>query len=163
LDSSLTLCGNQTTGVPYRAFIFLWAAKSFAHIFIASQNFKDTKRQETTTMKTTPNQSDETTAPLVVHHQPYDNDQVVVTVQEISQDESPFAKKCRRRHRRRWRMVAGGTAGAILGTLIFCGPLGVVAGAAAGAGAARVLSKRGERKKDTYVCANDGLSPAVIN
>lgn len=110
-------------------------------------------------MKSTPNQSDETTAPLVV---PDDNDPVV-TVQEIAQDESPFAKKCRRRHRRRWRMVAGGTAGAIVGTLIFCGPLGVVVGAVGGAGAARVLSKRGERKKDTCVCANDGLSPAVIN
>lgn len=84
-----------------------------------------------------------------------------IDVYEIAQDEDPFAKKSRRRRRRRWHMAAGGTAGAILGAILFCGPWGLVVGGAGGVGAARIMSKRGERKKDIRV-ANSKLTNAVI-
>jgi hypothetical protein len=66
-------------------------------------------------------------------------------------EEDPFDKKRRRRCRRRARMAAGGTAGLIVGAIIFCGPIGVLVGAAAGAVGARVISKRREWLKDERV------------
>jgi len=62
--------------------------------------------------------------------------------------EDPTLKKLRRRRRRRVRMVLGATGGAVVGAIIFCGPLGVVLVGAGGAWGARALSKRRERRKD---------------
>ena len=76
--------------------------------------------------------------------------------------EDPLAKKRRRRRRRRWRMAAGATAGMIVGTSIFFGPWGTIVGGVTGAAVARVISKRGERKKDLRV-ANSRLSEAIVN
>jgi hypothetical protein len=76
--------------------------------------------------------------------------------------EDPVEKKKRRRRRRRVRMIAGGTGGLIVGAIIFCGPAGVVAGAAAGALGARVISKRRERRKDERV-AHDRLTASVLD
>lgn len=76
--------------------------------------------------------------------------------------EDPLAKKMRRRRRRRLRMAAGATVGLVLGAIIFVGPWGAIAGGVAGGAGARVLSKRGERKKDSRV-AQSRLSQAVVN
>jgi hypothetical protein len=77
-------------------------------------------------------------------------------------EEDPLKKKKRRRRRRRVRMVAGGIGGLIVGAIIFCGPAGVVAGAAAGAVGARVISKRRERYKDERV-AHERLVASILN
>jgi hypothetical protein len=76
--------------------------------------------------------------------------------------EDPLEKKKRRRRRRRVRMVAGGIGGLIVGAIIFCGPAGVVAGAAAGAVGARVISKRRERRKDERV-VHERLAASVLD
>jgi hypothetical protein len=74
--------------------------------------------------------------------------------------EDPLAKKRRRRRRRRVRMAVGGTAGLIVGAIIFCGPIGLFVGAAAGAVGARVISKRRERRKDERVARENVAAPA---
>jgi hypothetical protein len=48
-------------------------------------------------------------------------------------------------------MTVGGTAGLIVGAIVFWGPLGLVVAATAGAVGARAISKRGERRKDERV------------
>lgn len=60
----------------------------------------------------------------------------------------PVTNKMRRRRRRRFRMAAGAVGGMIVGSIIFCGPAGVVFGGIAGVAGVRALSKRAERKKD---------------
>jgi len=64
--------------------------------------------------------------------------------------ENPIHKKYRRRNRRRGRMVAGGAAGFVLGSILL-GPIGAVALGIGGAHAIRAASKRGERRKDRRV------------
>lgn len=91
------------------------------------------------------------------HRNNYDD----IVDQEIK-GEDPFAKKMRRRRRRRWRMAAGTTAGVIVGAIAFCGPWGAIAGGIVGGAGTRVLSKRGERKKDMRV-ATTTLSQAVVS
>jgi hypothetical protein len=75
-------------------------------------------------------------------------------------EESPLERKRRRRRRRRVRMVVVGSTGLVLGIVLFTGPFAAVAIAGGGVVAARVLSKRAERKKDQRVAI---LSPAVVN
>jgi hypothetical protein len=71
------------------------------------------------------------------------------------------AKKLRRRRRRRVRMVAGATAGLIVGSIML-GPFGTAVGAAGGAVGARASSKKRERKKDERV-ARETLAEAVLD
>jgi TRAP-type mannitol/chloroaromatic compound transport system permease large subunit len=82
-------------------------------------------------------------------------------------EEDPLAKKRRRRFRRRVRMTVCGTAGLIVGAIIFCGPIGVIVGGAAGAVGARVISKRRERLKDERVArenvAADTATPTEMS
>jgi len=64
--------------------------------------------------------------------------------------EDPSRKKHRRRVRRRGRMIVGGAAGFVVGSVIL-GPLGAIAFGFGAASAAKALSKRGERRKDKRV------------
>lgn len=84
-----------------------------------------------------------------------------INVQEL-EGEDPCVKKARRRRRRRWRMAAGATAGAIVGAVVFCGPWGAIVGGVAWGVGSRVISKRGEQKKDVRL-AQARLSKVVVD
>ena len=62
-------------------------------------------------------------------------------------EESPWEKKCRRRRRRKTRMVVGGITGLVVGTVILCFP-GAILGTVVGVWATRSISKRRENLKD---------------
>jgi len=64
--------------------------------------------------------------------------------------EDPMHKKYRRRIRRRGRMIAGGAAGFVVGSIIL-GPFGAIALGFGGVSVARSASKAGERRKDRRV------------
>jgi hypothetical protein len=91
----------------------------------------------------------------------YGDNQDDIPVQEFP-GEDPLAKKKRRCFRRRVRIAVSATAGIIVGAVIFVGPWGAIVGGIAGGAGARVLSKRGERKKDTRV-AQTRLTQAIVS
>ena len=78
----------------------------------------------------------------------YDNTNMPNNTNNSKDDESPWERKMRRRRRRRRRMAVGGTVGLVLGIVLFTGPFAAIGVAAGGVVAARVMSKRGEFKKD---------------
>lgn len=90
----------------------------------------------------------------------YDHDHDI-RIHEIQGEEDPYAKKRRRRRRRRWRMACAATAGAIVGGVVFFGPWGWVVGGIAGGTGARILSKRGEKKKDMRVAKAQLYTPVI--
>lgn len=63
-------------------------------------------------------------------------------------DETSWEKQCRRCRRRKRRMVVGGVAGLVIGSILFCGPIGAVLGAVGGAWATLAISKRRGNLKD---------------
>ena len=71
--------------------------------------------------------------------------------------ESPWEKKCRRRNRRKARMVVGGLTGLVVGTVILCVP-GAIVGTVVGVWATRSISKRRERLKDERVVMSSASS-----
>jgi len=74
--------------------------------------------------------------------------------------ESPWERKCRRRQRRKARMVVGGLTGLVVGTVILCVP-GAILGSVVGVWATRSISKRRERLKDERIAMSSASSSAA--
>ena len=74
--------------------------------------------------------------------------------------ESPWEKKCRRRNRRKARMVVGGLTGLVVGTVILCVP-GAIIGTVVGVWATRSISKRRERLKDERMAMSSASSSSA--
>lgn len=111
--------------------------------------------QKTTSTETQERESNQT--PTFVYHPPASvteresrNDINGTAVLPAAALEDPSRKKYRRRVRRRGRMIVGGAAGFVVGSVIL-GPLGAIALGFGAASATRSLSKRGERRKDKRV------------
>jgi hypothetical protein len=111
--------------------------------------------------KTVATETEENERPTFVYHPPqssvpytspndYNNNTGTTVTLPAAALEDPRHKKKRRRARRRGRMIAGGAAGFVVGTIIL-GPLGAILLGAGGASIARSASKAGERRKDQRV------------
>ena len=74
--------------------------------------------------------------------------------------ESPWEKKCRRRNRRKVRMVVGGLTGLVVGTVILCVP-GAIVGTVVGVWATRSISKRREKLKDERIAMSSASAAAA--
>mmetsp|Transcript_20662 Transcript_20662/g.33256 ORF Transcript_20662/g.33256 Transcript_20662/m.33256 type:complete len:211 (+) Transcript_20662:50-682(+) len=88
------------------------------------------------------------------HQEPFGDPMATTIVENTTKtdnayaEEDPHHKKIRRGVRRKRRMAAGGIAGCVVGTVLFCSPFIAIVGAVTGIWGARAISKRKERAKD---------------